>query len=351
MNATLRITQADFPPSLQSKINSTPLAGDGLHAHLCTVKNELRHQAGWTRQDGYDFLYQLAIDHGRDNRTAHREAKELTTAEEWQDTKLYLGPSEPLQYRRSKEEKPVADPALIRQIVAAYETSFTPLYDLWEASPLRFDENDSRVCPQILAELFEPEELVFLTCNERRGEAQTTSEWLSESKRLGRMSHLIPNPLKSRQPTNSHYIARSDDNISYRRWIVVEFDFSRYGRDGKTPTKWMPLLDEWEASDLRPKDAQVILLGEMSRYGKLAMVVDSGGKSLHGWFPALSMTSAHMRSFIRYAITLGADPALRTPSQLFRMPHGMRAISDFLDITKQPVLYYNPTIIHQNRKQ
>jgi hypothetical protein len=44
------------------------------------------------------------------------------------------------------------------------------------------------------------------------------------------------------------------------------------------------------------------------------------------------------------ARTLGADKAMRTPSQLFRMPAGLR--DGF--IVDQPILFFNPHISKSN---
>src|SRR5262245_9023935 len=62
------------------------------------------------------------------------------------------------------------------------------------------------------------------------------------------------------------------------------------------------------------------------------MIVDSGGKSLHSWFPALGMTEEFLAKFCRYVVALGADDVTKTASQLFRMPGGMRENAKTQDI-------------------
>jgi hypothetical protein len=66
------------------------------------------------------------------------------------------------------------------------------------------------------------------------------------------------------------------------------------------------------------------------------MVVDSGGKSLHGWFRAHPEESVNQR-FIAYASGLGADPAAKNRCQLYRMPLGKRSTGQL-----QCVYYFNP---------
>ena len=68
-------------------------------------------------------------------------------------------------------------------------------------------------------------------------------------------------------------------------------------------------------------DEQAALLLYLDTKVPLALVVFSGSKSLHGWFPA----NPGWEEFFRTASRLGADSTLATPCQFARMPGGRRS--------------------------
>lgn len=102
-------------------------------------------------------------------------------------------------------------------------------------------------------------------------------------------------------------------NTGPRRFLIVEFD-------GAT------------------KDEQTALLIYLATFRKLVLVVDSGGKSLHGWFAA-SCSDHELRPFFERAVRLGADPALWVPCQFARMPGGTRDTGK-----RQSVVYFSPGV-------
>ena len=71
-----------------------------------------------------------------------------------------------------------------------------------------------------------------------------------------------------------------------------------------------------------------------------ALVVHSGGKSLHGWFYCAGQPEEELRKFMRYAVSLGADPATWTRCQLVRLPGGLRDNGQ-----RQTVLFCNPAVL------
>ena len=107
------------------------------------------------------------------------------------------------------------------------------------------------------------------------------------------------------------------DNTGDRRFLVVEFD------KGVT-------------------NEHAALLWHLAGYGPLAMVVHSGGKSLHGWFFCAGQIEANMRRFMEYAVSLGADDATWTCSQFVRLPAGRRENG-----ARQQVFYFDPAIIER----
>jgi hypothetical protein len=85
------------------------------------------------------------------------------------------------------------------------------------------------------------------------------------------------------------------------------------------------------------RDTQGATLLHLAERAPLAMAVDSGGKSIHGWFFCKGKTDEQLRPFFRMACGLGADPATWNRSQFVRMPDGRRDNGN-----RQSVLFFNP---------
>jgi hypothetical protein len=82
------------------------------------------------------------------------------------------------------------------------------------------------------------------------------------------------------------------------------------------------------------------LLLHLAEKAPLALVVYSGGKSLHGWFYCAGVAEEKIFRFMQYASSLGADPANRTRSQFARMPDGLRENG-----RRQTVYFFNPGVV------
>jgi len=90
------------------------------------------------------------------------------------------------------------------------------------------------------------------------------------------------------------------DNTGERRFLVIEFD------------------------SFKSKDDQASILMFLSEFAPLCAVVDSAGKSLHGWFYCSGQSEAELWRFMRVAVLLGADPVPWSRCQMVRMPEGLR---------------------------
>ena len=64
------------------------------------------------------------------------------------------------------------------------------------------------------------------------------------------------------------------------------------------------------------------MLLHLAKVAPLVLAVHSGGKSLHGWFYCAGQPEEKWLHFMRYAVSLGADPATWTRSQFVRLPEG-----------------------------
>jgi hypothetical protein len=208
-------------------------------------------------------------------------------------------------------------PALNRDQRAAViqETQFT-LVDLWEASAVRFNDNKPHT-EEIVDALFPGNPL--LCCGKTQADFDTKprSKWRGE---LSKQQFIVPSPMvKWRGLTKAGKAsAHSLDALGQRRFLVVEQD----------------------VGDL---DEQVAILWHLARLAPLALVVHSGGKSVHGWFYCSGQDEEKiLRPFMCYAVSLGACRSTWIKSQFVRLPDGTRG-----DGRRQAVYYFRPEVVEQ----
>jgi len=88
------------------------------------------------------------------------------------------------------------------------------------------------------------------------------------------------------------------------------------------------------------RDLCAALLLHLAERAPLALVVYSGGKSLHGWFPCEGVGEQQVNHFFQYTLRLGADGASWCRSQFARMPDGLRENGQ-----RQTVYFFNPGVV------
>src|SRR5262249_26467683 len=120
-------------------------------------------------------------------------------------------------------------------------------------------------------------------------------------------------------------------NTGERRFLVIEFDFDFRDRNRAVRL----LSDERDTTDLC-----ACLLLHLAERAPLALVVHSGGKSMHGWFYCAGRSEESLRRFMIYAVSLGADAATWTRSQFVRMPDGTRDNGK-----RQTLHFFNPEVL------
>jgi len=150
------------------------------------------------------------------------------------------------------------------------------------------------------------------------------------------MQFIVPNAMaslkgKTKEGKDS---VRCLDNTGERQFLVIEFDIAEAGN-------WGPYVKEWQARGISTFDAQAALLVHLATKDaprfRLTMAVNSGKRSLHGWFCCQGIPEEQTRAFMARAVRIGADPATWTKCQLVRMPGGTRD-----DGSRQWVEYFNP---------
>jgi hypothetical protein len=166
------------------------------------------------------------------------------------------------------------------------------------------------------------------------------SEWRGT---LATQSLIVPSAMLGRYgfTKDGRVSEHAQSAVGPRQHLIVEFDFALKSRDGLHDTELAPLIRRLDACGIGIADACAALLMQLARFAPLTLVVHSGGKSLHGWFPCAGIPEDALRSFMCYACQLGADPKTWTSSQFVRIPGGTR-YGDGKKPRQQHVCFWNP---------
>ena len=208
-------------------------------------------------------------------------------------------------------------PAVNREQIEAIAAHGVGVVDLWEESPVRLDGETPQTAA-VLPILFPGDPLL---CAGSKFDFFTDALSVFIDRAHG-LEQIVPSPMKAKHGMTKAG-KRSEHSLEAtgpRRFIVIEGDQI----DGK------PI----------PKDTQAAILLHLAERAPLALVVDSGGKSLHGWFFCQGADEHKLKRFFAYAVSLGADAGLWTRNQFARMPDGTRDNGK-----RQSILYFNPEVI------
>ena len=203
-------------------------------------------------------------------------------------------------------------PSLDHKTLGSLSVSGVGLEDLYDRSPTKF--GDQPETASILPQIFPGDPWICY------GSARDFwTDRLSDILSIGhKFPQIVPSPMVAKYgktqtgKSSQHTLAATGP----RRFIVVEGDKI----EGKAI----------------PKDVQAAVLLYLARKVPLVLVVDSAGKSLHGWFYCEGVDESRVRKFFSEAVSLGADPGLWTRSQFVRMPDGTRDNGKL-----QSILYFN----------
>jgi hypothetical protein len=215
---------------------------------------------------------------------------------------------------QSVPQKYQAWPAVDRELRAKITADGGSLATLWEISPIHLDDN-RRHTETLIDSLFPGDPL--LCCGKSNSEFDTKlrSEWRGQ---LRELALIVPNPMTARtgKTQDGKESAHALSNTGPRRFLVIEQD------NGS--------IDEQAA----------VLLHLATKQAPMAVALHSGGKSIHGWFYCAGQPEERLRHFMRYAVSLGADPATWTRSQFVRMPDGTRDNGK-----RQTVYFFNQRVV------
>jgi hypothetical protein len=189
-----------------------------------------------------------------------------------------------------------------------------------ETTPCFDGESSTGMQPaDILPHLFDHGDLVCTGAASDRASVRPLADALADADRL---QFIVPNSMLGPHAPNrsGRRSIRCQNNVGERRHIVAEFD-----DDGLT------------------KAMQARLVTALADVAPLVLAVDSGGKSVHGWFHAGHWGARDQARFFAAACLLGADPTRWDICGWVRMPGGLRTV-DGRKPARQRILYFNPRI-------
>jgi len=278
-------------------ISNPPRSGEGFHNWLFRAARAL-WKCGRDANDIREILKNAAATCGR--RVA---AQEIAHAVRNSQASAYATAS------AQRQPWPAVNHEQREAVIA---TGFG-LVDLWEISPVRFEDTVSRT-EEIIDQLFPSEPLLCVGAATHDCQTAPRNEWHG---RLASLPLILPSPMTALtgRNQNGEVSNRCLENTGERRFLIVEFD------RGTT-------------------DEHAALLLHLAERAPLTLAVFSGSKSLHGWFYCAGVAEEKVSRFFHYAVSIGADRATWTRCQLVRMPDGTRDNGK-----KQTVYFFNPEVI------
>lgn len=228
------------------------------------------------------------------------------------------------------------DPLLVQRV------QMTRVCDLVASSPVV----PPGTAEEVLRALYAPEDLICSGWHYWKHDARLRDAALPHAERLG---FLVPSPMigEAALTKEKKSSARCRANALGGKYLVVEGDFELESESNKpadaSRREWFTglLAQGWTS-----KDICASMLLYLRKRRPLIMVVDTGGKSLHGWFKATPGTGLD-DPFMEFAVALGADSKMRFPEQYARMPWGTRREKEapYRILGRQPVIYFDPSAL------
>jgi len=292
MNATVHL-----PRWCADIISNPPRSGEGFHNWLFRAARAL-WKCGRNANDIREILENAAASCGR-----YVSAQEIADAVRNSEASAF-------QLATARHQP---WPAVNHEQREAIIATGLGLVDLWEISPVRFNDNES-YAEKIVDVLFPGNPWLCVGVSKSEFKTRRREELRGE---LSALALIVPSPMTAR--TGSTQDGKESEhtlqNTGQRRFLVVEFD------TGTT-------------------DEHAALLFHLAQRAPLILAVHSGSRSLHGWFYCAGVAEEKVSRFFRYAVSLGADRATWTRSQFVRMADGLRDNG-----SKQTVYFFNPEVI------
>lgn len=276
-----------LPQFLRDLIACPPIHGNGVHHWLFKVARHLHHHR--TPDEIAALLAAVVEDCGRVVPESEiREAVENSAKCAWQ----------PGVASKPQGKKPQSQLNPDLRTAAITKSKWPTLSELVEASPSKI-VGSALDAEWFIDQLFPGNPLL---CVGRSKSIFWTKPHESFRGGLAQNALIVPSPmskLSGARKKDGKPSAHTEDNTGPRHYLVTEFD------SGIT-------------------DEQVAIVGHLTDYAPLVMVLHSGGKSIHAWWCCKDKPEDLLYRFFRYALCLGADPATWSRSQFVRLPMGWR---------------------------
>jgi hypothetical protein len=292
---------SQLPPFVQDMLSTPPRAGEGVHHWLFRVARQLH--AHLPAPEIVNLLESRVANCGR-----FVPRQEIISAVQnalpcaWQ-------PGSRSQSIHSAPKWPSVNQEQREAVIA----SGIGLIDLWEISPVRFDDNESHA-EEIIDAVFPGDPLLCVGRSESDFATRSREEWRGK---LAGLELIVPSPMTARigRTQEGKESAHTLDSTGPRCFLVIE-------QDGGA------------------NDEQAAVLLHLAERAPLAVAVYSGSKSIHGWFYCTGQPEERLQKFMQYAVSLGADRATWSRSQFVRIPGGTRDNGE-----RQAVYFFNPQVL------
>jgi len=274
-------------------------------------QNEIWHLANLLKESGYSFESSRSLLLKKWARY-HREVAPAILRAVNRVYNIDCSDVIPRGQSNSKKAKKVINYKEIRRILSTRTETVRTLHD---ESPDCFQELKTE---ELLMLLYPKDSLLCMGSRFNMFRTKPIEEFIQELRLGGNLPYLVPNPMKSLhgRTQEGKISCRCLENAGHWNYQVVEFD------------------------DEPSRDNQAKFHFELRKHLPLVMVLDSGGKSLHAWFRCPDDNTNILNKFVDYALSLGADPKIKQPEQLFRAPNQIRDNGN-----RQQVLYFDTTEI------
>jgi hypothetical protein len=295
-----------LPQWLLDMIASVPTAGAGVHLWLYKVARQLHAHRD---EDSIVQLLKVACD-GCGRSVPEHEIRDAVVNS--QNT-AWRPPGTTGEIRRDEPRArwPEVNHEMRKRAIEG--SALRCVADLWHQSPTICSSEDLDA-EWFVDQLFPGNPLLCIGVSNSDFATAPREDFRGK---LSKMSLVVPSPMSAltgKRKKDGAESAHTLENTGPRRYLVTEFDAGT--ADEQSATIW-----------------------HLRKFAPLVMVLSSGGKSLHAWWNCGSAAAEKAGKFMRYAVSIGADPATWTRSQFVRLPQGWRAGKNAL----QEVLFFDHT--------
>ncbi len=315
-------THPPLPAWLIQHLKNRPAQGSGLHQWICRTACLISEHVTQDEAALIHILTEACQGAARDTSREIRDAVHFA---------LHRDPITP--------HAPKWPPRYDAQIAAILSSGYTEA-QLMKDSPQRFEGN----AKDMLELLFPGDPLLCIGFHTNEFDTLRRSAWTKLMRTRSRPQFIVPSPMSARTgtTTSGKPSAKTNANTGPRQYLVVEFDFKP--TDNPADAR---LLQHGKKHGLHTtRDMCAALAHHLAQRAPLALVIWSGGKSLHCWFPVLGVPEETLIDFFREACRIGADRATWTPSQFVRFPCGFNTKHH----QQQPVIFFNPATLKPTPK-